>query len=142
MLTLAALPRELRRTRLLVHVSGPQIAELLARGVVEGSFDPAAQYRAAPEASPPALDQLILVAPEADATALAAAAVGDAPSAVSLASTRRRYSASRTSSGPGAFRAAGARFGAGAAAGDGARNRTTAQPHRVPLRIPAAAVTP
>lgn len=32
-LTLAALPRELRRTRLLVHVSGPQIAELLARGV-------------------------------------------------------------------------------------------------------------
>ena len=50
------------------------IAELLARGVVEGSYDPAAQYRAAPEASPPALDQLILVAPGADPTMLAAAA--------------------------------------------------------------------
>jgi leucyl aminopeptidase len=49
-------------------------AELLARGVVEGSFDPAAIYRAAPEASPPALDELILVAPGEDATALAAAA--------------------------------------------------------------------
>ena len=45
------------------------VAELLARGVVEGSFDPAAIYRAAPEASPPALDELILVAPGADATA-------------------------------------------------------------------------
>ena len=42
------------------------VAELLARGVVEGSFDPAAIYRAAPEASPPALDELILVAPGAD----------------------------------------------------------------------------
>jgi leucyl aminopeptidase len=50
------------------------VVELLARGVVEGSFDPAAQYRAAPEASPPALDELILVAPGSDATALAAAA--------------------------------------------------------------------
>lgn len=50
------------------------VAELMARGVVEGSFDPAAQYRAAPEASPPALDELILVAPGFDATSLAAAA--------------------------------------------------------------------
>ena len=50
------------------------VAELLARGVVEGSFDPAAIYRAAPEASPPALAELILVAPGADATALVAAA--------------------------------------------------------------------
>ncbi|HYN47509.1 MAG TPA: M17 family peptidase N-terminal domain-containing protein, partial [Candidatus Nanopelagicales bacterium] len=50
------------------------VAELLARGVVEGSFDPAALYRAAPEASPPALDELILVAPGSDAGALAAAA--------------------------------------------------------------------
>jgi leucyl aminopeptidase len=49
-------------------------AGLLARGVVEGSFDPAAIYRAAPEASPPALDELILVAPGADAAALAASA--------------------------------------------------------------------
>jgi leucyl aminopeptidase len=50
------------------------VAELLARGVVEGSFDPAAQYRAEPEASPPALDELILVAPGLDAPTLAAAA--------------------------------------------------------------------
>ena len=39
------------------------VAELLARGVVEGSFDPATLYRAAPEDVPPALDELILVAP-------------------------------------------------------------------------------
>ncbi len=50
------------------------VVELLARGVVEGSFDPAAIYRAAPEASPPALDELILVAPGSDPVALAAAA--------------------------------------------------------------------
>ena len=50
------------------------VAELLARGVVEGSFDPATIYRAAPELIPPSLDELILVAPGADATALAAAA--------------------------------------------------------------------
>lgn len=50
------------------------VVELLARGVVEGSFDPAALYRAAPEASPPALDELILVAPGADAAVLAASA--------------------------------------------------------------------
>ncbi|MFH0751635.1 MAG: aminopeptidase [Chloroflexota bacterium] len=50
------------------------VVELLARGVVEGSFDPAAIYRAAPEESPPALDELIIVAPGSDATALAAAA--------------------------------------------------------------------
>jgi len=50
------------------------VAELLARGVVEGSFDPSAQYRAAPEAPPPALDELIFVAPGSDAATLAAAA--------------------------------------------------------------------
>ena len=50
------------------------VAELLARGVVEGSLDPTAPYRAAPEASPPALDELILVAPGCDVAALAAAA--------------------------------------------------------------------
>jgi leucyl aminopeptidase len=49
-------------------------AELLARGVVEGSFDPSAIYRAEPEAVPPALDELVLVAPGEDAAALAAAA--------------------------------------------------------------------
>jgi leucyl aminopeptidase len=55
-------------------LDGDAAAELLARGVVEGSFDPTTIYRAAPEAVPPALDELILVAPGADAAALAAAA--------------------------------------------------------------------
>jgi leucyl aminopeptidase len=49
-------------------------AELVARGVVEGSFDPSTIYRAEPEAVPPALEELILVAPEADAAAVTAAA--------------------------------------------------------------------
>jgi leucyl aminopeptidase len=49
-------------------------AELLVRGVVEGSFDPSTIYRAAPDGVPPVLDELILVAPGADATALATAA--------------------------------------------------------------------
>jgi leucyl aminopeptidase len=49
-------------------------AELVARGVVEGSFDPSTIYRAEPEAVPPALDELLLVAPGADAAAVAAAA--------------------------------------------------------------------
>ena len=53
---------------------GAAVAELLARGVVEGSFDPAAIYRASPEDVPPALGELILVAPGADAAALARAA--------------------------------------------------------------------
>jgi leucyl aminopeptidase len=50
------------------------VAELLARGIVEGGFDPRTLYRAAPEAVPPVLDELILVAPGGDAAALAAAA--------------------------------------------------------------------
>jgi len=53
--------------------SAAAVAELLARGVVEGSSDPASIYRE-PEAAPPALDSLVLVAPGADAAALAAAA--------------------------------------------------------------------
>ncbi len=50
------------------------VAELLVRGVVEGSFDPSAIYRAEPEASPPVLDELVLVAPGADPAALMTAA--------------------------------------------------------------------
>jgi leucyl aminopeptidase len=50
------------------------VAELLVRGVVEGSFDPATIYRAAPESVPPALDELVLVAPGAEPSSLAAAA--------------------------------------------------------------------
>lgn len=52
----------------------PAVAELLARGVVEGSFEPAAIYRDDYKELPPALDELILVAPGADAAALKRAA--------------------------------------------------------------------
>ena len=49
-------------------------AELLARGVVEGEFEPATIYRPDYKSAPPVLDELILVAPGADATALKKAA--------------------------------------------------------------------
>ena len=49
-------------------------AELLARGVVEGSYDPASIYRDGYSDGPPALDELILVAPGEEATALSKAA--------------------------------------------------------------------
>jgi leucyl aminopeptidase len=52
------------------------VAELVARGVVEGSFDPKTLYRehdAVPTA-PPVLEELILVAPGADTGAVQAAA--------------------------------------------------------------------
>ena len=50
------------------------VAGLVARGIVEGSFDPKSIYLEAAPSAPPALDELILVAPGADAAALAAAA--------------------------------------------------------------------
>jgi len=50
------------------------VAELLARGVVEGSFEPATIYRDGYESVPPALNELILIAPGADAAALKKAA--------------------------------------------------------------------
>ncbi len=50
------------------------VAELLARGVVEGSFDPKRLYREDIESAPPQLDELILVAPGEDAAALSKAA--------------------------------------------------------------------
>jgi len=50
------------------------VAELLARGVVEGSFDPKRLYRDDVEAAPPQLDELILVAPGEEAAALQKAA--------------------------------------------------------------------
>jgi leucyl aminopeptidase len=58
------------------HLDGGDttVAELLVRGVVEGSYEPKAIYLAAVESAPPALDELILVAPGADAAALARAA--------------------------------------------------------------------
>ncbi len=49
-------------------------AELVARGVVEGSYDPASIYREGYEEGPPKLDQLVIVAPGEDATALKKAA--------------------------------------------------------------------
>jgi leucyl aminopeptidase len=51
-----------------------RVAELVARGIVEGSYDPQAIYREKVESAPPKLDELILVAPGADAAALTKAA--------------------------------------------------------------------
>jgi leucyl aminopeptidase len=58
------------------HVDGcdAAVAELLVRGVVEGSYEPKAIYLATVESAPPALDELILVAPGADAAELGRAA--------------------------------------------------------------------
>lgn len=58
------------------HLEGGAVAaaELLARGVEEGSFEPAAIYRDGVTDAPPSLDELVLVAPGGDATALLAAA--------------------------------------------------------------------
>jgi leucyl aminopeptidase len=50
------------------------VAELVARGVVEGSYDPRTIYREDVEAVPPVLDELILIAPGANAIAVARAA--------------------------------------------------------------------
>ncbi len=52
------------------------VAELVARGVVEGSFDPKTLYRDPDDlaSAPPVLDELILVAPGGDAAALTKAA--------------------------------------------------------------------
>src|SRR6185369_3559616 len=49
-------------------------AELIARGVVEGSYDPATIYRDDVKLAPPALDELILVAPGGSVAALRKAA--------------------------------------------------------------------
>ena len=49
-------------------------AELIARGVVEGGFEPKTIYRADSDSAPPALNELVLVAPGADAAALERAA--------------------------------------------------------------------
>ena len=49
-------------------------AELVARGVVEGSYDPRTIYRDNVDSAPPVLDELILVAPGGDVVALTRAA--------------------------------------------------------------------
>ena len=46
------------------------VAELVARGVVEGSFDPRTIYRDNVDSVPHVLDELILIAPGGDAVAL------------------------------------------------------------------------
>jgi leucyl aminopeptidase len=58
------------------HVDGgaAAVAELLARGVVEGEFEPATIYRDDYKGAPPALEELILIAPGADIAALLRAA--------------------------------------------------------------------
>jgi len=50
------------------------VAELIARGVVEGQFEPAAIYRDNYENLPPELDELTLVAPGEDVASIKAAA--------------------------------------------------------------------
>jgi leucyl aminopeptidase len=47
--------------------------ELVARGVVEGSYDPKALYRPEIESRPPQLEELILIAPSGDKAAVQAA---------------------------------------------------------------------
>ncbi|MGH2512768.1 MAG: leucyl aminopeptidase family protein [Candidatus Limnocylindrales bacterium] len=58
------------------HLDGgtEAVAELLVRGVVEGSYEPKSIYLTAVESAPPAIDELILVVPGGDAQALARAA--------------------------------------------------------------------
>ncbi len=50
------------------------VASLVARGVVEGSYEPAAIYRDDVKGAPPVLDELILVSGAGDAAGLTAAA--------------------------------------------------------------------
>jgi len=50
------------------------VAELVARGVVEGTYDPHEIYRQNVETAPPKIDELILVAPDADKGAVTRAA--------------------------------------------------------------------
>jgi len=52
------------------------VAELVTRGIVEGSYDPATIYREGVKSSPPQLDELILVAP------------GESPAAINKAADR------------------------------------------------------
>ena len=50
------------------------VADVVARGVVEGGFEPKTIYREDSDAAPPVLDELVLIAPGGDAAALAKAA--------------------------------------------------------------------
>ena len=59
-------------TPLAEHLEGgaSAVAGLVARGVLEGSYDPRTIYRENVESSPPVIDELILIAPGEDAAAL------------------------------------------------------------------------
>ncbi len=61
---------------LATHLEGgaEAAAELVTRGVIEGGYEPQSIYREKVETAPPALDDLVIVAPGADASAVAAAA--------------------------------------------------------------------
>jgi len=63
-------------TPLAPHLEGgvEAAAELIARGIVEGSYDPATIYREGVKTSPPTLDDLVLVAPGESASAVGKAA--------------------------------------------------------------------
>jgi leucyl aminopeptidase len=50
------------------------VAELVARGVVEGSYEPQSIYRETVDQAPPALDELVLIAAGGDGAALTRAA--------------------------------------------------------------------
>jgi leucyl aminopeptidase len=50
------------------------VAELVARGVVEGTYDPRTIYREEVDSAPPTLDELILIAPGGDASGFKRAA--------------------------------------------------------------------
>jgi len=58
----------------LLGADAARTVELVVRGVLEGSTDPAQIYRDAPDAMPPALDELVIAVEAGDATVLAAAA--------------------------------------------------------------------
>ena len=55
-------------------VEATTVAEALARGVIEGGYDPRTIYRDQVRTAPPILDELILIAPGADVVALTRAA--------------------------------------------------------------------
>ncbi len=50
------------------------VADVVARGVVEGGFEPKTIYREDSDSAPPVLDELVLIAPGGDAAALSKAA--------------------------------------------------------------------
>jgi leucyl aminopeptidase len=50
------------------------VAELIARGVVEGTYEPQAIYRETVESAPPELEELVLIAPGGDTAAIQKAA--------------------------------------------------------------------